>query len=219
VRDTKQSWGKSRPDVQNVWPVKIGTNLSRKEILDLEHVGFQLPPRPNVSPRRLFGMEELPSNLSSYPNPASLDDHPKTKSCKNIRKKQERAHNKICQQLRILSNLEGSSLLGHDDSHTGCRCIIILASGVPPKIQQYMITIGSFPECSCEYFKDMAAKSLGKHGQWVNCMHLYFVFIVLGSLDSDRDTFIHVPSFSFNEVKQVLESGILANRIPWVDQI
>jgi hypothetical protein len=77
-----------------------------------------------------------------------------------------------------------------------------------------MITIGSFLECSCEYFKDMAAKSLGKRGQWANYKHLYFVFTVLGNLNSERDAFIHAPSFSFNEVKQVLESGILTNRIP-----
>jgi hypothetical protein len=42
VKGTKRRWVKSKPDVPNVWPVKIGTNLSRKEILDLEHVGFQL---------------------------------------------------------------------------------------------------------------------------------------------------------------------------------
>jgi hypothetical protein len=60
----------------------------------------------------------------------------------------------------------------------------------------------------------MATKFLGKCGQWANYKHLYFVFIVIGSLDSDRDAFIHVPSFSFNEVKRILESGILANRIP-----
>ena len=82
-----------------------------------------------------------------------------------------------------------------------------------------MIIIDSFPECSCKYFKDMAAKSLGKRGPWKNCKHLYFVFIVMSNLDSNRDAFIHVPSFSFNEVKQVLESSILANRIPSVDQI
>jgi hypothetical protein len=76
-----------------------------------------------------------------------------------------------------------------------------------------MITIGSSPECSCQYFKDIAAKSLGKLGQWTNCKHFNFVFIVIGSLDFDRDAFIHAPSFSFNEVKQVLESDILANRI------
>jgi hypothetical protein len=63
-----------------------------------------------------------------------------------------------------------------------------------------MITIGSFPECFCQLFKDMATKSLDKSGQWANYKHLYFVFTVIGSLDSDRDAFIHIPSFSFNEV-------------------
>jgi hypothetical protein len=67
-----------------------------------------------------------------------------------------------------------------------------------------MVTISSFLECSCEYFKDVATKALGKRGQWENCKHLYFVFTVIGSLDSDINAFIQAPSFSFNEVKQIL---------------
>jgi hypothetical protein len=57
-------------------------------------------------------------------------------------------------------------------------------------------------------------KALGKHGQWANCKHLYFVFTVIGSVDSNRDAFIHAPNFSFNEVKRILENGILISRIP-----
>jgi hypothetical protein len=33
IKGTKQRWVKSRPNVPNIWPVKISTNLSRKEIL------------------------------------------------------------------------------------------------------------------------------------------------------------------------------------------
>ena len=98
--------------------------------------------------------------------------------------------------------------------YPGFGYIITLDSEVPPKIQQYMITIGSFPKYSCDYFKNMAAKSLDKCGQWANYKHLYFVFTIIGNLHSDRDAFIHAPSFSFNEVKQVLESDILINHIP-----
>jgi hypothetical protein len=65
----------------------------------------------------------------------------------------------------------------------------------------------------------MATKALGKHGQWANYKHLYFVFTVIGSLDSNRDAFIHAPSFSFTEVNQILESSILANCIPWDHQM
>jgi hypothetical protein len=43
VKYTRQRSIQSGPDVPNIWPVKIGTDLSRKKILDLENVGFQLP--------------------------------------------------------------------------------------------------------------------------------------------------------------------------------
>jgi hypothetical protein len=86
VKGTKRKWGQSRPDIPSIWPVKIGTNLSKKEILDFESAGFQLPQRAVISPRRLFGTEELPFNLASFPTPASADDCPKTRSGKPIRR-------------------------------------------------------------------------------------------------------------------------------------
>ena len=36
----------------------------------------------------------------------------------------------------------------------------------------------------------------------------------MGNLNSERDAFIYAPSFSFNEIKQILKNNILANRIP-----
>jgi hypothetical protein len=86
VKGTRRKWVQSRPDIPSIWPVKIGTNLSTKEILDLESTGFQLPQRAVISPRRLFGMEELPINLASFSTPAFADDCPKTRSCKSIRR-------------------------------------------------------------------------------------------------------------------------------------
>jgi hypothetical protein len=86
IKGTKRKWIQSRPDIPSIWPVKIGTNLSKKEILDFESAGFQLPQHAVISPRRLFGTEELPFNLASFPTPASGDDCPKTKSGKSIRR-------------------------------------------------------------------------------------------------------------------------------------
>ena len=65
----------------------------------------------------------------------------------------------------------------------------------------------------------MATKSLGKHGRWANRKHLYFVYTVISSLKSKRDAFIHAPTFSFNEVKQILESSILVYHIDEVHQM
>jgi hypothetical protein len=194
--------------------VKIGTNLSRKEILDLEQAGFQLPQCAVISPRRLFGMEELPSDLSSYPIPASLEKHPKIRSSKNIRRIKNAPTTKQANNCTSSLILKGQIRKVTMIPHPGFGCIVTLDSGALPKVQQYLNTIGSFPDCSCKYFKDMATKSLGKRGGWTSCKHLYFVFTVIGSLNSNRDPFIYAPSFSFNEVKQILESGILASRIP-----
>jgi hypothetical protein len=178
VKGTKWRWVKSRPDVPNVWPVKIGTNLTRKEILELERAGFQLPQRIVISPRRLFRMEELPSNLSSYRIPMSPNEHPKIRSHKNIRRIRNvpttKQANNCASSLTMNVQLRKVTMI----PHPGFGFIISLDSEVPPKVQQYLITIGSFPDYSCEYFKDMATKSLGKRGGWASCKHLYFVFTV-----------------------------------------
>jgi hypothetical protein len=210
VKDTRRKWVQSRPDIPNIWPVKIETNLSKKEILDLESTSFQLPQCAIISLRRLFGMEELPFNLASFSTLASPDEYPKTRSGKTIRRNNNTPTTTQANNCASSLTLKGHLCKVTMIPHPGFGCIVTLDSGAPPKVEQYLITIGSFPECSCEHFKDMATKSLGKRGQWASCKHLYFVFTVIGSLNSDRNPFIHAPSFSFNEVKQILESGILA---------
>ena len=63
--------------------MKMGTNLSQKEILALEKAGFQLQRRLEMSPRRLFGDHNNVVSLSEYIPPAFLDDHPKRRFGKN----------------------------------------------------------------------------------------------------------------------------------------
>ena len=72
-----------------------------------------------------------------------------------------------------------------------------------------MLTLLSFPECNCPNFKEMKLKCLGKHGTWANCKHLYYVFTVICNMQCTSNVFIHAPTFSFTEVKQLLLSGIL----------
>jgi hypothetical protein len=126
-------------------------------------------------------MEELPFDLSSYPIPTSLDDFPKTRSgkiiCRNNNEPTTKHANNCMSSLTLKGHLRKVTMI----PHPGFGCIVTLDSRVPPKVQQYLITIGSFPKYSYEYFKDMVAKSLGKHGQWTNYKHLYFVFTVIGS--------------------------------------
>jgi hypothetical protein len=101
-------------------------------------------------------MEELPFDLSSFPTPASPDEYPKTRSGKTIRRNNNapttKQANNCASSLTLKGHLRKVTMI----PHPRFRCNVTLDSGAPPKVEQYLITIGSFPECSCEYFKDMA---------------------------------------------------------------
>ena len=100
---------------------------------------------------------------------------------------------------------------GEHGSSPALGCIVTLDSGTHPTIQQYHLTILQFPNCSCPYFKEMLTKAKGGRSQWAYCKHLYFIFTVICGFDAEVDAFIHAPTLSFNEVKLVLESGLLTH--------
>jgi hypothetical protein len=83
---------------------KVGTI---EEILDFESADFQLPQRRVISPRRLFGTEELPFNLASFPTPASADDCPKTRSGKSIRRNNNAPNTKQANNCASALTLKG----------------------------------------------------------------------------------------------------------------
>jgi hypothetical protein len=147
--------------------------------------------------------------VASYPTPPFPDDHPKARSGKNIRRNKKvpttKHANNCVSVLTLKAHVRQITMI----PHPGYRCIVTLDSEIPPNIQQYLIIIGIFPDCSCPYFKEMVTKASGKRGQWTNCKHLYFIFTVICRLDAEVDDFIHAPSFSFNEVKRVLKNEIL----------
>jgi hypothetical protein len=115
--------------------VKIGTNLSKKEILDFESAGFQLPQRAVISPRRLFGMEELPFSLASFPTPASADDCPKTRSGKSIRRNNNAPSTQQANNCASALTLNGQIRKVTMIPHPGYGCIVTLDSGAPPKVK------------------------------------------------------------------------------------
>jgi hypothetical protein len=85
VKRSRRRWVKSRPDVPDIWLVKFGTNLTKKEILALENACFHLPLHVVMSPRSLFG-GDISVDVASYPILPFPDDHPKARSGKNIRR-------------------------------------------------------------------------------------------------------------------------------------
>jgi hypothetical protein len=93
--------------------------------------------------------------------------------------------------------------------HLGFGCISNLDSGTVPSIDQYMITIGSFLDCSFFLLQEDAYKVL-RQARPMNKLQAFILhIIVICNLDCEVDVFMHAPSFSFKKVKHVLENGIL----------
>lgn len=195
VNSTRRKWILSKPIVPNVWPIKMGTNLTRKEILALENTGFNLMERVQLSPRKLFG-EGSSMNLGNYPPPSSPSDHPTKRYGKNIRRNTTapttKHHNNCASALSIVGEI--CSILMVPPPSLGC--IVTLESRNISKASRYLLTIGQFPSCDCPSFKDMSQKSLGKRGAWTYCKHLYYIFINVCGLDPEVNIFMHAPSFS-----------------------
>jgi hypothetical protein len=86
----------------------------------------------------------------------------------------------------------------------GLGAIISLESRVEPDKKVYQIIISHFPECTCLDFLNMTVASIRKQGQYANYKHLYYIFRYFCKMNCEGKEFIHSPSFSFNEVKQLL---------------
>lgn len=215
VKGTRRKWvthyspTEPRPPVPDVWPVKLGTNLKRNEIRALEAAGFQLPQKEQVSPRRLFSNATLPPDLSHVPAPDDADRYPGKRKSKKVRRQANVPTNKQCLNIdsaRILkARIQKVTMI----PQPGYGCIIALDSGTPPKVTQYQITVSSLPECTCPAFRQTMAKFGKRGGSFTYCKHVYYIFIKVCKRDPNADLFIHAPTFSFNEIKLLHESGIL----------
>ena len=209
VKGTRRKWVVARPAVPDIWPIKLGTNLTQKEILDLENAGFRLAPHVELSPRKLFREDGSLVDLSEYVAPKFPNDFPKRRFGKNIRRNPKAPSTKHANSCASALSVIGQILKVSMVPAPALGCIITFESRNGLKISQYLITIGQFPSCSCPFFKDMSSKALGKRGQWSNCKHLYYIFHVVCGLDSDVDVFMHAPSFSFNDIKRVIQVVLL----------
>jgi hypothetical protein len=205
VKGTKRSWILDWPQVPDVWHVLSGTNLTRQETLLLQDAGFKLQEHISMSPWRMFMLSNLfEAHVLDHPSPPNLDIYPTTWNSKTIqrntnaptaehRNKWESAHN-------IKGTVFGVTIL----PFPGLEAIISLESGVEPDKKVYQITISHFPECTCPDFLNMAVTLIGKRGQYIDCKHLYYIFRYFCKMNCEGNKFIHSPSFSFNEVKQLL---------------
>jgi len=92
----------------------------------------------------------------------------------------------------------------------GLGAIISLETSADNNQNLYRITMGMYPSCTCPDFTNMVILAIGGQQQYVNCKHLYYLYHYFYKMDIHDDKFIHVPSYSFNELKLLLvRTGII----------
>ena len=215
VKGSRHKWiipysdTQERPPVPTVWPVKIGTNLTHNEIVALENAGFQLPQRERVPLNRSFNNFALPMDFSSLQVPENPDHFPGTRKSKCVRRSNTGPSSKQLLSINSAMALEASILKVTMIPQPGFGCIISLQSKPSPTDSVYQLTVSSYPDCTCPAFKETMSK-FGRRGfAYKHCKHLYYILVKVCALDPEVDLFIHAPTFSFNEIRLVLERGIL----------
>jgi hypothetical protein len=149
------------------------------------------------------------SNLFEAPvfdhlGPPNPDFHPSTRNSKSVWQNANAPTVEHRNKWESTRNIKGTVLGVTVLPFPGLGAIISLESEVEPNNKVYRITISHFPECTCPDFLNMAMALLGKWGQYVNCKHLYYIFRYFCKMNCQDDKFIHSPSLSFTEVKQLL---------------
>ena len=192
-----------------IWPVKIGTNLTRLEIFALENTGFQLPAKERITPTRLFTNSAPPLDMSGIRIPDNPDFIPPTRLSKVVRRSTSAPLAKQRQMVASAEAMHGTVLKLTMIPQPGFGCIITLQSKAEAQPPIYQVTVSSLPKCNCPFFLDMISRFGRKQKSYLNCKHLYYIFIKVSNLDAEVNLFIHAPTFSFNEVKLILEGGLL----------
>ena len=208
VKGTKRRWVLDWPEVPEVWPVLSRTNLNREETLFLQHAGFRLQERLVLSPRRLFHMSGIFSPiLFDHPLPKNSDVHPTMRNNKAIRRIANAPTSEQQNKWESAANIRGQILGVTLLPHPGLGAIVELETGIACNRNTYRVTVGQFRTCTCPDFVNMAVSAIGGRQQYVNCKHLYYLYRYFCKMDIQKDKFIHAPSYSFSEVKELLLRG------------
>ena len=204
VSGNRKAWVLDWPALPSTWPVKMGTNLTREEVFALEDAGFQLQQRGAMSPRQMFiSSLDMPIPRSQFHVPANPDSHRTIRGSSTIRRSSEAPtaeHRNQWESASFMNNCQVTNVTAIP--YPGYGIVITLDSG---KGNDYYVTITDISSCTCPSFVKMMSGALGKRLQWIYCKHVYYIFRYLCKMDYKVDTFMHAPSYSYNEVMRILE--------------
>ena len=93
--------------IPEVWLIKLGTNLTYKEILSLENGGFRMPLQKEMTTTRLFQDHPLPVNLANYTTPTYPDEFPSRRLGKLIQRNEKTPSTKHANNCASALSLKG----------------------------------------------------------------------------------------------------------------
>ena len=164
VKGPRRKWimpfsaGQDKPPILPIWPVKIGTNLTRSEIFAFENAGFQLPPKERITPTRLFTNSAPPLDMSQIRVHGNHDLIPPTRLSKLVRRSNNAHSAKHRQMVASTKAMHGTVLKLTRIPQPRFGCITTIQSKLEPQPPIYQMTVSSIPECNCTYFLDMISK-------------------------------------------------------------
>ena len=150
--------------VPNTWLVKIGTNLSRHEVLALEDVGFQLQQREVLPPRRrLSTIATLPSPWTIFCAPLNPDAQPtsrykKVGRCNLVALMASHKCKWECAELMDNYYVVGVIAI----PYPRFEVLIYIVSN---EDIAYHVTIGDILLCTCPNFTKISSRLLGRKGK------------------------------------------------------
>ena len=147
-----------------MWPVKLGSNLTRLEILKLEIPAFTSR-RKNAS-----------RPLATLTHPL-LDSYPSSWQSNSMRRFATVPSTKQMHMVASARAMKGTILKVIMIPRPGFGCVIMLQSKPAPTRSIYQLTLSSMLECNCLAFKDMTSKFGRKQNSLLHCKHLYFIFV------------------------------------------
>ena len=145
--------------------------------------------------------------LFDHPLPKNSDVHPTVRNNKAIRRIANAPTAEQRNKWESVANIRGKILGVTLLLHLGLGAIVELETDIACNKNAYRVTMGQFPTCTCPDFVNMAVSGIGGRQQYVNCKHLYYLYRYFCKMDIQKDKFIHAPSYSFSEVKELLIRG------------
>jgi hypothetical protein len=140
---------------------------------------------------------------SQFKAPVDPDAHPTIRNNQHIRRNPDVPtvdHRNKWESAALIPSCRLTNLTAIP--YPGYGCVATIDCG---RDSVYRVTIAAFPECTCPDFIKMVSETLGKKKVWKYCKHMYYIFRYMCKMDPKKDTFMHAPSFSYNEVIRVLE--------------